>query len=200
MADQSALPWVLPGTLIFAMIGVLVSRPLARRVGTHPLVAWLLVVSASAIVFATLAPLYGVFEPSATGPGRCDLSNLSIIPFRELRRHDDRALNILLFIPLGIAVGLLPRSRWKALLVLASIAAPFVIETTQLLVPALNRGCQGIDVIDNLTGLIIGLVIGGIAGALLRRLAAEGAASTGRAPTGLHSAEVSPEDRDAPTG
>jgi len=65
-----------------------------------------------------------------------------------------------MFMPFGLAIGLLARSRPKALLVIVAIALPFVIETTQLLVPALERGCQSADVIDNLTGLALGLLIG----------------------------------------
>jgi len=30
----------------------------------------------------------------------------------------------------------------------------------QLLIPILDRGCQSADVVDNITGLLIGLVIG----------------------------------------
>ena len=199
MDDQNPLPWVLPGTLLFAVIGVLVSRSLARRLGTHPFVAWLLVVSVAAVVFATLAPLYGVFEPSATGPGRCDLSRLSILPIDDLKRQFSRFLNVILFIPLGLSIGLLPRSRWKALLVLAAIASPFVIEGTQLLVPALNRGCQGIDVIDNLTGLVIGLAMGAIGGVLYQRLAAGGDGATRKQSADLEAGDVLPDDRDVPT-
>jgi glycopeptide antibiotics resistance protein len=193
MSIHSALPWFIPGTLAFVVIGALVCRPIARRLGTHPFVAWLLVVSVAAVVFATLAPLQGIFEASATGSGRCDLSNLSLISFRELRRHDDRMLNVVLFVPLGIAIGLLPRSRAKTLLIAASIASPFVIETTQLLVPALNRGCQGIDVIDNLTGLLAGLAFGALGGVLLRR--AVTADATARA-----GAVVVSDNQDAPPG
>ena len=41
-----------------------------------------------------------------------------------------------------------------------AIASPFLIETTQLVLPILGRGCQSADVFDNLTGLLIGAVIG----------------------------------------
>ena len=41
-----------------------------------------------------------------------------------------------------------------------ALALPLTIETTQLLVPSLARGCQSGDVIDNLAGLLLGLVVG----------------------------------------
>jgi len=52
--------------------------------------------------------------------------------------------------------------------VVGAIALSFAIETTQLLVLWLDRACQSADVVDNLTGLAIGLA-GGI---VARRLAA----------------------------
>lgn len=165
-----ALPWLVPGVVISALIGLVARTRLAGYLATNAFVAWLLVVSTGAIVFATLAPLYGMFEPSATGPGRCDFSNLSVIPLQQLLSRNERTLNIILFAPLGLALGLLPRSRLTAGLVLVAMASPFIIETTQLLLPILGRGCQAIDVIDNLTGLAFGLVIGIVARALIAML------------------------------
>ena len=71
-----------------------------------------------------------------------------------------------MFIPLGATIGLLPGSRRKAAIVIAAIALPFAIETTQLLAPALDRACESADVVDNLSGLAIGLVGGVVAGRL----------------------------------
>jgi VanZ like family len=167
---QHPLPWVIPGTLLFMLVGIVVSRPLARSLRTSPFVAWLLVVSAAFIGFATLAPLYGVFEPSAGGQSTCDMSQAYLIPLRELFRPSERSLNVMLFVPLGVGLGLLPRSRRTAVLVAAALASPFLIELTQLLLPILNRGCQANDVLDNLTGLMIGLGIGILLGAATARL------------------------------
>jgi hypothetical protein len=47
-------------------------------------------------------------------------------------------------------------------LTVAAIALPFAIETTQMVVPVIERGCQSADVFDNLTGLAVGLAIGTI--------------------------------------
>jgi glycopeptide antibiotics resistance protein len=67
-------------------------------------------------------------------------------------------------VPLGAAISLLPRSRRKAAIVVAAFALPFAIERVQLLAPLLHGGCQSADVIDNLTGLAIGLAGGVVAG------------------------------------
>lgn len=44
----------------------------------------------------------------------------------------------------------------------AAVALPFVIEATQLLVPSLGRACESADVVDNLTGLVLGLAAGAV--------------------------------------
>jgi hypothetical protein len=43
---------------------------------------------------------------------------------------------------------------------LVAVLSPFAIETAQLLLPVLGRGCQSADVFDNLTGLVLGGLIG----------------------------------------
>ena len=113
------------------------------------------------IVSATLTPLRGQLNFAVVG-GTCDLSRIGLAPLNELLHIDDTSLNILLFIPLGIAIGLVEGPRRKAVLIVVAIAVPFVIETTQLLVPALERGCQSADVFDNLTGLAVGLGLGAL--------------------------------------
>jgi hypothetical protein len=80
----------------------------------------------------------------------------------------------LFFIPLGLGIGLLGRRRLTGILLLAAIALPFMIETIQLLVPVIARGCQSSDVVDNLIGLSIGLAIGAVAGLLIGRLRRSG--------------------------
>ena len=111
---------------------------------------------------ATLTPVLEstVFEIPAAGVGVCDFSRIGPAPLDALRSINEISLNILLFVPFGVAVGLLPIGRPKAVVVLAAIALPFAIEGIQLVATALHRGCQSADVADNLTGLIAGLIIG----------------------------------------
>ena len=111
------------------------------------------------ILSATLTPLRGHFNFEAIG-GTCDLSRIGLAPIRDLLHIDDTSLNIALFIPFGVAIGLLEGSRGKLVILLLAIALPVAIETTQLLVPAIERGCQSADVSDNLTGLVFGLLFG----------------------------------------
>jgi glycopeptide antibiotics resistance protein len=81
----------------------------------------------------------------------------------ELLSFGDPTYNVLLFVPLGLAIGLIPPSRRMAALGVAAVILPFAIETTQLLATGLGRACQSSDIADNLTGLVIGLVIGVVA-------------------------------------
>jgi len=131
-----------------------------------------LIVSLGIILSATLTPLRGFLDVGGVGAEPCDFSRIGLAPLRELRRLNDTSLNILLFMPLGISLAFLPRTRRTALVIAAAIALPFVIETTQLLVPLLDRACQSADVVDNLTGLAIGfgggVVAGWLAGAARR--------------------------------
>jgi hypothetical protein len=153
------LPWFLPGLAIFVLLGFATARPFARLLRTHIAIAFALVVGFGIIVSATLTPLRGQFNFAAVG-GTCDLSRIGPAPIHDLLHIDDTSLNIVMFIPLGIAIGLLGRSKRKAVLILAAIALPIAIETTQLLMPSIERGCQSADVFDNLTGLAAGLALG----------------------------------------
>lgn len=78
----------------------------------------------------------------------------------DVTTSTDVALNILLFVPLGWAIGVAPRSMRKLIVLLWAATLPAVIEAVQLQVSELRRGCESADVVDNLTGLAIGLVAG----------------------------------------
>ena len=61
---------------------------------------------------------------------------------------------------------MVPRSHRKAAVLILAVALPFVIEATQLLVTPLGRACESGDVVDNVTGLFIGLAAGAVVSAL----------------------------------
>ena len=133
---------------------------MARILRARPAVAWLLLVSLGTIVAATLTPQLDALARGAQSSGRCDLGRLSLAPLSMYLRPNETSANVALFVPLGVALGLLPRGPRTYVCVAAALALPLVIETTQLLLPALQRGCQSADVVDNLAGLLLGLVIG----------------------------------------
>lgn len=84
-----------------------------------------------------------------------------------------RALNTALFVPAG-ALMVLTLARWRgwwALLPfgLAGLAAYSVaIEVAQLEVARIGRACDVTDMVDNITGAIIGVAVGIVAIPLLR--------------------------------
>jgi glycopeptide antibiotics resistance protein len=166
----SNVPWFLPGVALAALVGIVVARPLGRLLGTSPVVAWALVVSVGITLAATLTPLGGELELGAQGGQACDFGRIGLPPLEEFLRIDDTSLNVALFVPLGVVIGLLPRSGRKLVVLGGAIALPFVIEMAQLLLVALNRACQSADVFDNLTGLALGLIAGSVAGGLVSHI------------------------------
>jgi len=152
--------WFVPGVVASLIVGFAASGRVGRLLGARRIVARLLVVSLGVILSATLTPVRDALETSGAGVGVCDLTRIGPAPLAELGSINDTSLNIALFLPLGLAVGLLPRGRRAAMAALAAASLPFVIEGIQLVATPLHRGCQGADVSDNLTGLFVGLVIG----------------------------------------
>jgi glycopeptide antibiotics resistance protein len=85
---------------------------------------------------------------------------MGVAAWSVLLRPNETSLNVLLVVPLGLALGALPGSPRAAVLIVGAFLLPVAIELFQLAVPALGRGCQSADVIDNTMGLVIGLALG----------------------------------------
>ena len=155
LGEFLAIPLLLPGLGASIVAAPFLGGPVRRMLRTGPVLGWALVVTLGLILSATLTPRVGL----ATAD--------------ELFQLGDTSLNVLLFLPLGVVLGLVPRSRRKAVIVAGAVALPFAIEAAQALVPWLERACQSADVTDNLTGLVSGLAIGAatgqLAGAVRRR-------------------------------
>jgi hypothetical protein len=154
------LPWFVPGVVVSLVIAFGLCRAFGRKLGAPPPVAFAIVAAFGVIVSATLTPVNDALSFGEVGTGTCDFSRIGLAPLSELLRINDTSLNVALFMPLGFAVALIDARRRRLALIVASLVLPFVIETIQLVAPILHRGCQSADVSDNLTGLVIGLVIG----------------------------------------
>ena len=170
LGGSRALPWFLPGVAISVGIGLTTGGRVGRALGLRRAVATALIVSLGIILSATLTPQWEALAFGAQGSGSCDFSRMGLAPLRELVRFDDPSLNVLLFMPLGVSIALMPRSRLKVVALVAAIALPFAIETAQMLLPLLDRSCESADVIDNLTGLVLGLAGGFAVGWLARTM------------------------------
>lgn len=151
------------------IIALFASDRVARWLRTRRLVAFLLLLGFGLVLSATLVPTAQALQGEASDGGTCDFSRLGLAPMIELTRVNYTSLNVLLFVPLGIAVGLLPRNRPAAVVAIAALSLTFVVEGLQLLLPVLGRGCQSADMVDNLLGLAIGVLCGLLARSILPR-------------------------------
>lgn len=156
----SPLPWLLPGSVISLVVALIGSRAVGRWLGVRRVVAGAMLLALGVILSGTLSPLEKEFQ-GPDGSGTCDLSRIGLPSLAELATpNTDVAANVLLFMPLGISIGLIPSSRRKLAVLAGVLALPVMVESVQLLATPLHRGCQSADVVDNLTGLAIGLVVG----------------------------------------
>lgn len=159
----NSTPWIWPALALATSASLVAFRPVARILRAPRLVAFLLLLSLGGIVALTLTPGDDAFAPWLHP--ECFVRIVRPIGFERVLNLGERGLNVVLFVPLGLSLGLLPRSRAKVGLTAVAIVLPFVIEGIQFVVPALARSCNTVDVIDNLTGLGLGLVAGFAVGA-----------------------------------
>ncbi|MFN8519713.1 MAG: VanZ family protein [Chloroflexota bacterium] len=167
---METVPLFLPGMLVTAVLAVATAVPLGRRLGVHPAVAFLLVAGIGLVVSATLTPLADALEDGVASSGTCDMRRVGWAPLGMYLSPTGAALNLILFVPLGVALGLLPSGRRATRLIIAiGIASPFLVEGTQLIVRSLGRGCQAADVVDNVSGVVLGIILGRAIGTLASR-------------------------------
>ena len=161
---------MLLGALVSGLVAFGVAALLARRVGwvaagAPVALAWSLVV----IVLLTLIPANGA-PGVVSAEGRLDTCSWDIGgPAPEgfwIFAGGQRTLNVLLFVPSGILlVVAAARWGWRALVLVplgVALLALFSVglELVQLELARLDRACDVTDVIDNVTGAAIGVLIG----------------------------------------
>ena len=84
-----------------------------------------------------------------------------------------RLLNTVVFVPSGVLL-VLAVARWRAAWVLVPVglallaAFSVLIEATQLALARIDRACDVTDVVDNVTGAVIGVLLGIVVAAVLR--------------------------------
>lgn len=178
----SRLPWFLPILMLAALLGLLMGGRLGRWLGVPRLVAWGLVMSVGLIVASTLSPVHRESGPVAQPFLSCDVSRVGPAALSELTRVSDPLINILLFAPLGFVIALVPKASQRAGLIVGAVCLPFLIEAAQSAVTGLGRGCETADVVDNLTGLALGLALGASVMLVFRRLVVRGTEERAGAP------------------
>ena len=164
-------PWLWPALALAVAVSLILFRPLARALHAPRLVALLILLGLGGIVALTLTPGDDAFSPYLFQD--CFVRFVPPIGLGRVLNLGERGLNVLLFLPLGLGLGLLPRSWTKGALIVAALGLPFAIEWIQYAVPALDRSCSTVDLVDNLTGLVVGLVVG-IVGRIVVGLADRG--------------------------
>ena len=168
--DLRDYPGLIPGIALSIALAFVLCIPVGRALGIASLNAWLLVFGFGLIVAATLTPSREALAEGVNGTGVCDLSRFTPASIDQILSYDEISLNVFLFIPLGIAIGFVPPRSYLLELIVVAATLPILIETIQLIVTQLDRACQSGDVVDNLTGLAIGLIVGLVAAGLIRRI------------------------------
>jgi hypothetical protein len=153
-----------PGIAATLVVSLLASGAMGRWLRVRQSIAWALLFSLGVILSATLSPLDGAESDAPEAARTCDFARTWPASESDVLLGNDVALNIVMFLPFGCAIGIAPLSGRKVLVLVAAIALPFAIEGAQLLVTPLDRACQSADVVDNLTGLVIGLLPGSLIG------------------------------------
>jgi VanZ like family len=153
------LPLFIPAVVAVTALALAGAGPLAHATGAGGVRCALVLIAFGVVAAATLTPQAPAFE-GVHGSGTCDVTRLRPADLDAYLEGGEALGNVLLFLPLGIALGLLPPSRTWTWLVALAIALPFVVEGLQMALPALDRACQAADVVDNLLGLGIGLALG----------------------------------------
>lgn len=154
------LPWLVPGMAVALVLSIATSGRIARWLRVRRVVAWVLIMSTGLILAATLTPLRPELASDSDWSRSCDFSRIGLPAISQLTRPSDELGNILMFIPLGFAIALAAWSFRKAAVLIGALALPLLIESTQFAVLPLRRACQSADVVDNLTGLLLGLAAG----------------------------------------
>lgn len=174
----------IPGVAVSLALTLVLGRRIGSWLGAGSLLGSSLVLTVGVALSATVTPSHDALAHVFVSGGTCDLTRLGLPTWNQLSWPGDIALNILLFVPVGTVIGLLPSSRPVGTVVLGAYALPFAIEATQLVVIPLGRECQSGDVIDNVTGLTLGMIVGGTAGWIAARRSSADRAGVPRSGAG----------------
>ena len=165
------------GALLCGVLLALIAGLLRRRCGTVSAVAiaglvWWLVV----IALVTLVPITSI-DLAIPADARSDICSMDYGgPAPEgfwVLGGTQRTLNTVLFVPAG-ALLVLAAARWSsrwvvvAWGVVALGAYSVALETTQLAVARIGRACDVTDMVDNVVGIGVGVLLGTALALVLR--------------------------------
>jgi hypothetical protein len=159
----SGITWFWPGVAVALVVSWVLAPSVARLLRIDRRLAWLLLFTVGLVLAAEATPLRGPVGLDLSVQRPCDLGRRWFATLSEMTAMRDVTFDIALFVPAGVVIAFLPRSRRSVIAVAGVLALPGLIELLQLVVPTLARGCQSGDAIDGLTGLAIGLGLGAAA-------------------------------------
>lgn len=146
-------PYAIVGLLACMVLGCIFVPLIKKTTEQSLLFNWLLFVAWTGAVAFTLTPA-NTFNPLG---GLCHSLNFNQW-WEQLFVISDVSLNVALFIPLGILIMFV--KKYKRFLIVGCFATPVLIELIQKFIEPLNRACQLSDVLANLIGLSLGVIIG----------------------------------------
>ncbi|MFD9124890.1 VanZ family protein [Kitasatospora sp. NPDC059571] len=166
--DASPLFW--PGAILSAVLAVVGSGPVGRLLRAHRVVGFLVVLALGGIVTLTLLPdtKLSLADNARYGAQECVLDGAGPHPLSELLTATQSSLNVALFVPLGLAVGLAGTWGRRAAAAAVALCVPLAVESVQYALPVLGRACDAQDVWDNLFGLFLGLLLAVVCGPVAR--------------------------------
>ena len=150
-----ATPWAPVGIAVTVVVALVAARPVGRWLRTSAIgtLLWLLILGC--VLTLTATPGLSYFAARS-----CALGLVSPLPARELFALGEESLNVWMFVPLAL-MATLPRSRRATRVALCvTFALPVVLEVLQWALPAMGRACQASDIVNNLTGAVIGVGVG----------------------------------------
>jgi hypothetical protein len=169
MVSIGGTGWMLLFAVVAGLMALVVGLAVGRRLGGLAGVAWFgLLWSLAVIGIVTLVPAQdGLgYIPAADHATSCswDIGGPAPGGF-WIFGGGQQVLNTLLFVPAGIFL-VVAFGRWRAARVLVPVgllalaAYSLGIEETQLHVARLDRACDVTDILDNVSGALLGVAVG----------------------------------------
>lgn len=148
----AAHPLVLPAVVVAVATALILMNSASRALRLARWQSFVLLASTGGVLALTLTPA------RFRSWGAASISDVEVL------------LNVMMFVPIGFIVALVPHDRYRWALALVAVLMPFGIEALQNFVHVLNRYPRWIDIAANVAGVLAGF---GVA-AVLRRVRSPG--------------------------
>jgi hypothetical protein len=150
-------PWAAAGLATSAVLALIAARPLGRRLRTSAVLTFLWILLLGVVLTLTVTPGLSRLTVHV-----CSLQPARPVPVGDLLAPGGASFNVWMFVPLAL-LSVLPRPGRTLLLALGTaLTLPFLVEAVQWALPAMGRDCTSKDIVDNLTGVVIGAGLGAL--------------------------------------